>query len=403
MTEIGFFEGEGKDRFFFALGRNAIYAAFLSAGLKAGDKVLTPAFDCDGTLQPFKALGLEPVFYRSDPYTFQVDIADIVEKLSAGPKMVHVINHFGFPQPWDELLALRKKIGIPILEDNAYSLFSSYKGKFFGSFGDFAIFSLKKNLPLTDGGMLVVNNKHKIEPLKKAPLFYPCDYANVLTMIKRMLGYYKAPEALVYFAGFTSIFFTLSLLWQGGLQHSALESGLLTLPFAIGTAIFSSQSSKWAAKLGRTVLIIGAIAVAVGLGVTWVILQNVSILDLNSWILLPGLFLAGAGNGCFLAPNVQFIVATVENSEAGSASGVVQTMQRLGTAIGVAVVGSILFNAIHIAPQQNMALFQAQFKTGASNGMLMSFILAVAAVGLVFSLPKRVQQHGGAPAPVASE
>jgi len=209
--------------------------------------------------------------------------------------------------------------------------------------------------------------------------------------------------ALVYFAGFTSIFFTLSLLWQGGLQHSALESGLLTLPFAIGTAIFSSQSSKWAAKLGRTVLIIGAIAVAVGLGVTWVILQNVSILDLNSWILLPGLFLAGAGNGCFLAPNVQFIVATVENSEAGSASGVVQTMQRLGTAIGVAVVGSILFNAIHIAPQQNMALFQAQFKTGASNGMLMSFILAVAAVGLVFSLPKRVQQHGGAPAPVASE
>lgn len=209
--------------------------------------------------------------------------------------------------------------------------------------------------------------------------------------------------ALVYFAGFTSIFFTLSLLWQGGLQHSALESGLLTLPFAVGTAIFSSQSSKWAAKLGRTVLIIGAIAVAVGLGVTWVILQNVSILDLNSWILLPGLFLAGAGNGCFLAPNVQFIVATVENSEAGSASGVVQTMQRLGTAIGVAVVGSILFNAIHIAPQQNMALFQAQFKTGASNGMLMSFILAVAAVGLVFSLPKRVQQHGGAPAPVASE
>jgi len=52
---------------------------------------------------------------------------------------------------------------------------------------------------------------------------------------------------------------------------------------------------------------------------------------------------------------------------------------------------------------QNPALLQSQFKTGASNGMLMSFILAVAAVGLVFSLPKRVQQHGGAPAPVASE
>ena len=196
MTERGFFEGEGKERFFFALGRNAIYAAFLSAGLKSGDKVLTPAYDCDGTLQPFKALGLEPVFYRSDPHTFQVDISDIAKKLSAGPKMVHVISHFGFPQPWDEILALRKKTGIPILEDNAYSLFSSYKGTPFGSFGDFAIFSLKKNLPLIDGGMLVVNGEYKIEPLKKAPLVYPCDYANVLTMIKRMLGYYKAPEAL---------------------------------------------------------------------------------------------------------------------------------------------------------------------------------------------------------------
>ena len=193
------------------------------------------------------------------------------------------------------------------------------------------------------------------------------------------------------------------MLWQAGLQHTALESGLLTLPFAVGTAVFSSQSSKWAAKLGRTVLLIGAIAVAVGLGVTWLILSNVVASDLNSWILLPGLLLAGAGNGCFLAPNVQFIVATVENAEAGSASGVVQTMQRLGTAIGVAVVGSILFNAVHIAPYQNMALYELQFGSGAANGMLMSFLLALAAVGLVFSLPKRVAQHGGAAAPVASE
>lgn len=196
MTDRYYFEGEGKDRFLFSLGRNAMYAAFLAAGLRPGDKVLTPAFDCDGTLQPFRAMGLEPVFYRSDPRTFRADISDIAGKLSAGPKMIHVINHFGFPQPWDELLALREKAGIPIMEDNAYSLFSSYKGRPFGSFGDFAIFSLKKNLLLTDGGMLKVNGRYTIEPLKKAPLFYPCDYANVLTMIKRMLGYYKAPEAL---------------------------------------------------------------------------------------------------------------------------------------------------------------------------------------------------------------
>jgi hypothetical protein len=209
--------------------------------------------------------------------------------------------------------------------------------------------------------------------------------------------------ALVYFAGFTSIFFTLSLLWQAGLGHTALESGLLTLPFAVGTAIFSSQSSKWAAKLGRSVLVIGAALVAVGLGATWLILANVAAADLNHWILLPALLVAGAGNGCFLAPNVQFIVATVENSEAGAASGVVQTMQRMGTAIGVAVIGSILFGAIHKDQIRSAADAASQFKTGATNAMLTSAILAVVAFGLVYSLPKRIQLNGAPTAAPAAE
>lgn len=203
--------------------------------------------------------------------------------------------------------------------------------------------------------------------------------------------------ALVYFAGFVSIFFTLSLLWQGGLHHTALEAGLLTLPFAVGTAIFSSQSSKWAAKLGRSVLVIGAALVSLGLGATWYMLQNVGIGDLNNWMLLPALFVAGAGNGCFLAPNVQFIVATVENSEAGAASGVVQTAQRIGSAIGVAIIGSILFGALHFGPGTTPASIAADFKTGAANAMGMSAILAVVAFALVFSLPRRIQLHGAAP------
>ena len=209
--------------------------------------------------------------------------------------------------------------------------------------------------------------------------------------------------ALVYFAAFTSIFFTLSLLWQGGLGHTALESGLLTLPFAVGTAVMSSQSSKWAAKLGRTVLVIGAALVALGLGITWYLLANVAIGDLTSWMLLPGLVIAGAGNGCFLAPNVQFIVATVENSEAGAASGVVQTMQRLGTAIGVAIIGSILFGAIKFGPTVTHSQIALGFKDGATNAMLTSTLMAVAALALVFSLPRRIQLHGAAPAAPSAE
>ena len=199
--------------------------------------------------------------------------------------------------------------------------------------------------------------------------------------------------ALVYFAAFTSIFFTLSILWQGGLGHTALESGLLTIPFAIGTAVISSQSTKWAAKIGRSVLVIGAAMVALGLGITWYLLANLAVADLNSWMLLPGLLLAGAGNGFFLAPNVQFIVATVDNSEAGAASGVVQTMQRVGTAIGVAIIGSILFAAL--TPEKMVpGLIGQAFKDGASAAMLTSALMALAAFFLVFTLPKRIQLHG---------
>ena len=164
-----------KKCFLFALGRNAIYAACKILGLGANDEVLTPAFDCDGSLQPFRVLRIKSVFFRSDPYTFAVDIDDIKRKINKKTKLIHIINHFGMPQAWDRLLVLRRETGIPILEDNAFSLFSKVDGRPFGTFGDISIFSLRKNLPLLEGGMLRLNNSaYNLELTeKKAPLFYP--------------------------------------------------------------------------------------------------------------------------------------------------------------------------------------------------------------------------------------
>src|SRR6187549_2860150 len=79
--------------------------------------------------------------------------------------------------------------------------------------------------------------------------------------------------ALVYFAAFTSIFFTISLLWQAGLGHTALESGLVAVPFAIGSIIGASQSNRLAQRLGRTVLIVGTAMVAIGLAWVWLVLR----------------------------------------------------------------------------------------------------------------------------------
>jgi hypothetical protein len=252
--------------------------------------------------------------------------------------------------------------------------------------------------------------------------------------------------ALVYFGAFTSIFFTISLLWQAGLGHTALESGLVSVPFAIGSILGSAQSNRLAQRLGRTVLIIGTALVVLGLGAVWLILVNVKAGDINSWQLLAPLFFAGLGNGLFIAPNAQFIVATVDSSEAGAASGVISTMQRVGSAIGIAVIGSVLFGVANLSsikgdvtkhitplvkkdvtaymqshqftsaqaageaakkaathfgkllgPPEGKHLLATHFMDAAASAMGVSVIFAVVAFALVFVLPRRLQQWGGAP------
>jgi hypothetical protein len=62
------------------------------------------------------------------------------------------------------------------------------------------------------------------------------------------------------------------------------------------------------------------------------------------------LLVAGVGSGLFIAANADFIVALVESADAGAASGVIGTMQRVGSAIGIAVIGTVLFGTLHIHP-----------------------------------------------------
>ncbi|PXX00912.1 MFS transporter [Mycolicibacterium moriokaense] len=194
--------------------------------------------------------------------------------------------------------------------------------------------------------------------------------------------------ALVYFAAFTSIFFTIALLWQVGLAHTALQSGLVAMPFAIGSIIGASQSDILAVRFGRNVLVVGLGMVAVGITAVWLGLALWPPTEYNGWQLLAPLFVAGIGSGLFIAPNASFIVATVERADAGAASGVIGTMQRIGSAIGIAVIGTVLFGTLHVVPGRD-ALATA-FGHSATLAMGISAVLSVAAFGLVFALPRAV-------------
>jgi EmrB/QacA subfamily drug resistance transporter len=211
--------------------------------------------------------------------------------------------------------------------------------------------------------------------------------------------------ALVYFAAFVSIFFSISLLWQAGLGHTALESGLVSIPFAIGSIVGASQSGRLAASIGRRVLVIGAGLVALGLIAVWLVLLLVPTPDLTNWELLGPLLVAGLGSGLFIAPNAQFIVATVDPSEAGAASGVISTMQRIGSAIGIAVIGSVFFGTLHIPTGHRPTPHEVAnaFGTAASAALATSAAFAVVAFLLVFTLPKTVSMRGGGRPPQAPE
>ena len=199
--KIKFFDSElfNSDKStFFSLGKNAIYAACKAIGLKKGDTVLTPVFDCDSTLSPFNLLGLNLEFYKSNPYTFEVDIDDIEKKITSDVKLLHVINHFGIPQQWDQLLDLRQRTGIPILEDNAFSLFSKYRGRRLGTFGDFSIFSIHTILPIIAGGMLRINSdEYSLNfTQKKAKLFYYPERKKIIGLILSKLGFRSIPDII---------------------------------------------------------------------------------------------------------------------------------------------------------------------------------------------------------------
>ncbi|WP_231977620.1 MFS transporter [Mycobacterium sp. E2989] len=194
--------------------------------------------------------------------------------------------------------------------------------------------------------------------------------------------------ALVYFAAFTSIFFTIALLWQAGLGHTALQSGLVVTPFAVGLVGGASQSDTLAARFGRTVLVAGLGMVAVGITAIWVVLAVTPCTAYSGWQLAAPLLVAGVGSGLFIAPNVDFIVATVDAEDAGAASGVIGTAQRIGSAIGIAIIGTVLFGTLHV-DRPGPAALAAAFAHSATQAMAASAGLGVAAFALVFALPRR--------------
>jgi EmrB/QacA subfamily drug resistance transporter len=151
--------------------------------------------------------------------------------------------------------------------------------------------------------------------------------------------------SLLYFAGFTAIFFILTLYLQSGLGYSALEAGLSIMPFALGSGAAAAVGGRIVTRVGRPLIAAGLLTVVVGLLATALAahLDNGSSVG---WAMAAPLLVAGLGSGLVIAPNQTLTLSEVPVARAGSAGGVLQTAQRIGSAAGIAAVGSVFFSRV---------------------------------------------------------
>jgi MFS family permease len=169
--------------------------------------------------------------------------------------------------------------------------------------------------------------------------------------------------AAVFFSGIPSFFLTASIFMQVGLGYSALTTGLTTAPFAVGAFIASATSIRLAPRIGKVVLNVGAALLVAGVLLVGFTIQQVGD-GIQGVQLAPALLVAGLGMGLTVAPLVTIVLSGIHHGHAGSASGVLTTIQQVGAALGVAVIGVIFFGLLSNQADQAARAVQPQLRSG---------------------------------------
>jgi MFS family permease len=151
---------------------------------------------------------------------------------------------------------------------------------------------------------------------------------------------------LCFWAGQASFFVVLALYLQLGRGLAPLSAGLVFTVLAVAYLFASMLAPAMAARRGRVVIGLGAVVLAGG---HLLLLGAVADIGTKESIaaLVPGLLLVGAGMGFVLSPLAATILQTLDPDRAGTATGMLTTMQNVGNALGVAVTGVIFFSALH--------------------------------------------------------
>ena len=151
-------------------GTAAIHMAFKALDVKKGDIVFCSSLTFSATANPIIYQNATPVFIDSEKETWNMDPLSLEKAFEKypNPKAVIVVHLYGVPAKIEEIREICKKHNTPLVEDAAESLGATVNNKQTGTFGEFGVFSFNGNKIITTsgGGMLISNNKQKIEKVR---------------------------------------------------------------------------------------------------------------------------------------------------------------------------------------------------------------------------------------------
>lgn len=195
--------------------------------------------------------------------------------------------------------------------------------------------------------------------------------------------------SVLFFGGIGSFFLTLSIYLQNGTGRTAWETGLVILPYALGSIITSGLGIALAARAGRVLLITGSLTVAASQLVLWVVVRDGN--DPGFWLLALALFIGGLGLGLAAPILVNVVLAGIPGRNAGAAGGVLSTVNQVGGAVGIAVLGTIFFTAVTDSVAGAPAL--TDYSQALSTVLIISAVLYAGTALVMLALPKAATQH----------
>jgi len=151
-------------------GTAAIHMALKAVGVEKDDIVFCQSLTFSATVNPVIYQNATPVFIDSDYKTWNMDPDALEAAFKKYPKVkaVLVVHLYGISADLDRIVEICRRHNVPLIEDAAESLGTTYKGKYTGTFGDYGIFSFNGNKIITTsgGGMLVSDNEERIAKVR---------------------------------------------------------------------------------------------------------------------------------------------------------------------------------------------------------------------------------------------